>query len=151
MTSVPSRQRLLSGNSWFISIFTAFILFGCASSSTSSARTDILKPDVKEVEETAPVLVADTIEWTFRSEEEFPPVTVDTKVAAYRIDKVTREFYKIALLLPMRIKQTVPSINTNNKKFADFYAGIQLAAQKERDLITMDIPNIYIMVQEIQK
>ncbi len=134
MISAPNRLRLSNGNNWLLAILSYLLLAGCASATSSSSRTKVLPPDPREIKEEAPALSVDTIQWTFNPEEEFPPISIDSKVAAYKFEKVVKEHYRIVLLLPMRINDGIPNLSLNNKKFADFYAGIKLAASRMSDI-----------------
>jgi len=99
MISVPSHLPLLSGNKWGVILLYFFFLMGCSSSTTSTARTKVIKPDSSvppKVEEVAKIEV-DTVQWTFRSEELYPPISAASRVASFELAKVEKDYYRIAL------------------------------------------------------
>ncbi len=135
MISVPNLRQLLNGNKQLLIIVSCSMILGCATTTPVASDCELLDKN----ENTQPVEViekieVDTISWTFTSEEEEPPISAETKVAAYSLEKVNKEYYRIALLLPMRIEQVIPTMDVNNKKFADFYAGLKLAARESSDV-----------------
>ena len=135
MILVPNLRLLLNGNKQLLIILCCSMILGCATTSPVSSDREILDKDERVTpEEVVEKIDVDTISWTFTSEEELPPISAETRVAAYSLEKVNKEYYRIALLLPMRIEQIIPTLDVNNKKFADFYAGLKLAASESTDV-----------------
>ncbi len=134
MISVRSLRQLSNGSNWCFTLALLFVLTSCSSPTTSTARTKVIKPEKKTTTVEEEVIPIDTIAWTVVSEEEYPPIETDAKVAAYGLEKIAKDEYRIALLLPMKIKQDIPSLNAINRKFADFYTGIKMAAQDDHDV-----------------
>jgi len=135
MTSVLSRL-LLSNGSKIIYISLCLMLLSCSTTQNTSARPTVIKKDEPDTRPSTDVeaVPVDTVKWTWEDEEEFPPITSEGEVASYLLDNVTKDRYEVALLLPMKLQQTVPNLDAINKKFADFYAGIKMAASKARDV-----------------
>ncbi|MEL6390161.1 MAG: hypothetical protein AAFQ02_08345 [Bacteroidota bacterium] len=142
MISAPNRLRLSNGSSLMLAL--GMVLFmGCASSSSVSKRPKVITPDrstTKEVEE-IPTRV-DTISWTFVPESETPPISAESRVESFRLDKSVKERYRVALLLPMRLETVQPNLDANNRKFAEFYAGFKLAAEGISN-VNLDIKTYY--------
>lgn len=134
MTSARSLRLLSNGSNWCFTLALFLFLISCSSTTTSSARTKVIKPEKKVVEVEEVIIPVDTIAWTVVSEDEFPPIETTAKVASYGLERVEKDEYRIALLLPMKIKQDIPSLDAINRKFADFYAGIKMAAQSDHDV-----------------
>lgn len=136
MISALNHQRPLNGNKFWRStvLLCIVVLFAsCATSSTTTRAPKVITPNkqtetLSEVEDKVQI---DTIAWTFKPISESAPITNESKVEAYSLDKVEKDYYRIALLLPFQLKQDIPSIDKINKKFADFYAGIKMAASLE--------------------
>ena len=134
MISARSLRQLSNGSNWCFSLALFFVLISCSSPTTSTARTKVIKPEKKIPEVKEEVIPVDTIAWTVVSENEAPPIETTGKVASYGLEKVEKDEYRIAILLPMKIKQDIPTLDPINKKFADFYAGIKMAAQSDHDV-----------------
>ncbi len=134
MISVLNRLLRSSGSS--LLIITCLLYVACSPTTSSTARTSVIKKDdPKTSAPTVEVIEVDTIQWTWADEEVYPPITsVESEVASFALDNVTKDRYEIALLLPMRLQQNVPNLDRNNKKFADFYAGLKMAAAVPSDL-----------------
>ncbi|MFT4565614.1 MAG: hypothetical protein ACI9FN_000567 [Saprospiraceae bacterium] len=135
-----SQQNLLlqlSGNRIIIVLIALGLLISCASS-TPARGTKVLDPDKhKEKEEEVVAIPVDTVQWTVVPEEDSPPITSDdARVESYLLEKVKKDYYKIALLLPFRIDESIaiPNLSSNNEKFASFYAGMKLAGKEQADV-----------------
>jgi len=127
----------LSGNKFLVFLLALGLMIGCASSAPKRG-TVILDPNKEEkVEKEVEALPVDTVQWTVISEEEAPPITSeDARVESYLLEKVKKDHYKVALLLPFRIDEniSIPNLNSNNEKFASFYAGMKLAGGENSDV-----------------
>lgn len=132
MISQLSRLLLSSGNNLFFIVCGCVLILGCASTSPKQGDRVLIPNKKIEKKEKENVIPVDTIEWTVVPETEIPPITTDdSRVESFSLEKVKKDRYKIALLLPLRLeKQAVtPDLSSNNKKFAAFYAGMKLAGQ----------------------
>lgn len=135
MISVLNHQLRSSGSSLII-IVALFCCVSCSTTSSSTVRPTVIKKDEVEKstsKEIEPVEV-DTISWSWADRETFPPIVTNGEVASYLLDKVEKDRYEIALLLPLTLHQVVPTLDKNNKKFADFYEGMKMAASHAKDL-----------------
>jgi len=134
MISALNHLLRLSGSS--LLIFTCLLYVACSSTTSSTARTKVIEKDAPNSSQAeVEIIEVDTIQWSWADEELNPPITsIDGVVASYALEKVTKDNYEIALLLPMRLEQDVPTLDRNNKKFADFYAGLKMAASEAIDL-----------------
>lgn len=136
MISVPNRQRPLNGNNiWRTIVLLSIVLFfaACATTNTTTREPKVIEPnkDSTSKVDKEVLIEVDTVAWTFKPVDEAPPITNESKVEAYSLERVEKDYYRIALLLPFQIKQDIPNIDKINKKFADFYAGIKMAAGLE--------------------
>ena len=134
MISVLNHLLRSSGSS--LLIFTCLLCISCSPTTTSTARTDVIKKDKPQSSKADVAAISvDTIQWTWADEEVYPPIrSIDGEVASYALDRVIKDRYEIALLLPLRLEQDIPNLDRNNKKFADFYAGLKMAAAEASDL-----------------
>ena len=135
MISVPNLLLQLNGSKPAIIILFSILLVSCATTSRSGGDIPVVDPNLNSDVKDAPTYIpVDTIQWTWTLEEEDPPIMMDAKVASFGLEKIQQDYYQIALILPLRIEQIVPNLDVNNKKFADFYGGIKMAAQRIDDL-----------------
>ena len=132
MTSAQNHLPLLNGSKLILLAFLGSIIISCGttapSTSTNPRIIEIDTPNESETDEE--VIEVDTVQWTFESPDDYVPITAETKVAAFGIERTTKDYYKIALMLPMRIKDISAELDANNRKFAEFYAGIKKAASE---------------------
>ncbi len=133
MISVLNHLLRSSGSS--LLIFACLLYISCSPTTSSTARTNVIKKDKPTPrQEEEEVIQVDTIQWTWADDEVYPPITTSGEVASYALENITKDQYEIALLLPLRLEQDIPNLDRNNKKFADFYAGLKMAATEARDL-----------------
>jgi len=143
MILVPNRQQPLSGSKFIIVLLIGITLMGCASSSISTKSPNVIKPDVKKEKETEVAAIpVDTIQWTEVSEEDATPISTESKVGSFILDRVKKDRYKVALLLPVRAGASVPALDDNNKKYAEFYAGMKLSGRDESE-VDIDVKTYY--------
>ncbi len=69
-------------------------------------------------------------------EDVAPPISEESKVASFILNKKRKDHYKVAILLPMRIETSiaVEELSPNNQKFANFYAGMKMAGSEESEV-----------------
>ena len=133
MISAQSHLLPSNGSRWVYIILFPLLFWVSCSSSKSTARPTIIKPNA-EVEISEPkeeILMVDTIEWVFASEEDYPPISIETKVAAFGLEKEIKPYYNIAVFLPLRLSSSGVQLDENNQRFANFYAGMRLSASLE--------------------
>ncbi len=135
MTLVPSHLRPLSGNNLLVFLLFSILMISCASSAGGTKSPRIITPDKSEdKKEEVAVIKVDTVQWTFASEDTDPPISAESKVGSYILNKIKKDHYNVAVMLPIRTGTSVPNLDKNNKKFADFYAGLKLSGSEQNDV-----------------
>ena len=131
MISAPNRLLPLNGNKLIFLYLISLIILACGTTAPSTSGPTVITPDQpQDREEEVAVYDVDTIQWIFDSADEFPPISAETKVASFGMERVRKDYYRIALMLPMRVQGISPELDPNNRKFAEFYAGIKMATQQ---------------------
>lgn len=137
MISVPSRLRLLSGNSLMAVCLMAALFASCGGTDRVVSRTPKKRTvEIRTPKDTPTSNKVDTVQWTEATNPRKPPFT---DVESERSSLLKEDVYDITYLLPFDALGYTSSSNVDDK-FIQYFAGMQMAKEiLERENVFINV------------